>query len=161
MTLDRKKQFKNKVNDAYNRLKEVEIPDPDNREQINRLIEQHLQRMQPTTLDDAEKLIWNLKMQWTTIILDLSNLTHLKKYLDDDYPGDDICDKSEPLQLMVETPYTDPKIGVPEGRWYMATYGKTPNYEQVIFDQLKKYDLVEEDSQISDYSFLFLGNHKT
>jgi hypothetical protein len=57
-------------------------------------------------------------------------LIGLKEFIDNDF--------KEPLKLIVETPYTDPKIGVPEDRVYMATYGYTPNYEQVVFDQLKQ-----------------------
>jgi hypothetical protein len=63
--------------------------------------------------------------------------------------------KGEPLQLMVSSAYTDPVIDKPEDRMYLATYGKTPDYEQVVFEQLKKYHLVYEDCQLSDYSFLF------
>jgi hypothetical protein len=57
--------------------------------------------------------------------------------------------------MIVETPYYDPSRNVTEDRVYTATYGKTPNYEQVILDQLKKYHLVQDDSQLNDYSFLF------
>lgn len=32
----------------------------------------------------------------------------------------------------------------------MATYGKTPNYKQVAFDTLKRYDIVPEDSMLDD-----------
>ncbi|MGB7955579.1 MAG: hypothetical protein WCF23_16510 [Candidatus Nitrosopolaris sp.] len=60
----------------------------------------------------------------------------------------------EPLKMIVESPYHDGGK-ITEDRVYTATYGHTPDYEQVIFDQLKKYNLVQDNSQLSDYLFLF------
>lgn len=85
-------------------------------------------------------------MKRTAQVLYGAAVVGLKEFVDND------C--KEPFQLILETPYTDPQIGVPKDRAYMVTYGHTPNYEQVVFDQLKKYHIVEDSCRVEDYSFL-------
>src|SRR5205823_13682375 len=67
------------------------------------------------------------------------NIRQLKEFVDRDCKG-------EPLDIIVSSPYRG------EDRFYRAEYGETPDYEQIVFDTLKKYDLVSEDSQLSDYT---------
>lgn len=141
ITSDRKKEFKKRVNDAYKQLRKLEVPKVFDSDHANRLMKQYLEQKKPVNREEAFRLLNELQWQWTLNTFKRAKLEQLRKFLDDSFPGDDICDKTQPLQLIVESPY-DPGTGVPEDRAYLATYGKTPDYEQVIFDELKKLGLV-------------------
>lgn len=73
------------------------------------------------------------------------NVRHLKDFLIDRNG------KGEKPDLIVESPYTDPRTGLIEDRGYMPN---EPKYNQEILDMLKKQQLIPEDSTIDDYDFL-------
>jgi len=108
------------------------------KDRINTLASSIPESDEPRNFDEFQKLI---VQRIYAIDIEL-----LKKFVDKDCVG-------EPLEIIVESPYHDGKVT--EDRFYMASFPETPDYEQVVFDQLKKYNLVQEDSQLNDYSFLF------
>jgi hypothetical protein len=79
----------------------------------------------------------------------MANIHALKVFLIDRN-----CEGEKP-RLIVESAYTDAKIGIPEDRIYLP-YNE-PKYHQDMLDMLKKQQLVPDDGKISDYAFLFEG----
>ena len=63
--------------------------------------------------------------------------------------------EGEKPQLIVSSPYKmpDTDVTVVEDRYLIPT--NVPKNHQIMFEMLKKYGLVREDSQIEDYGFLF------
>ncbi len=96
----------------------------------------------PSSQQEARKLA--TKYVQDTIYV--ANIEQLKEFVDRDCKG-------EPLEIIVESPYQSKEVT--EDRTYLATRRMTPDYEQVVLATLKKYNLVQQDSQLRDYSFLF------
>ncbi len=144
---DRKTQFKIKVEDAYKRIMKKTMSIPNNQDQAEKLLKQHLEQMKPANEDDAYRLLEDLKHQWSMDSIDLANFVQIKHYLDDDYPGDEFCDKGKNLRVITYAPVNgEDRLFVPKGE---------PDSPQYVLEALKKYDLIPDDSKISDYSFLF------
>jgi hypothetical protein len=124
----------------------------DKDEMVERAIKQlKIQRQEPTRKNLENEVLRQSRleaMKRTEQVIYNSGIHQLKDFVDRDCKG-------EPLQLIVGSPYQGEDKELIEDRVYLATYGKTPAYEQVVFDQLKKYNLISEDSQPNDYSFLF------
>ena len=79
----------------------------------------------------------------------LVNIETLKKFaIDRNFEG-------EKPQWIVSSPYKmpDTDVTVVEDRYLIPT--NEPKNHQIMFEMLKKYELVREGSQIEDYGFLF------
>jgi hypothetical protein len=79
----------------------------------------------------------------------VTNIRTLKEFVNRNYKG-------EKPKLIVSTPYRGKNTGGElNDVWFMPV---DPEYNQIAFDTLKNFSIVPEDSQLSDYAFLFPSN---
>lgn len=99
-----------------------------------------------TDHDIEEPRSWQEALETTKRLVCDANILQLKEFVDRNYEG-------EKSRLIVSTPYKGENTGGKLGDVVFMSNG--PEYNQMAFDTLKNFNIVPEDSQLSDYAFLF------
>ena len=100
-----------------------------------------VEHLKPRNLEEGMKYVGR--------IIYLVNIEMLKEFVDRNYEG-------EKPKLIISAPH---KEDVPGGELEDVLFALTdPEYNQNALDTLKNFSILPEDSQLSDYAFLFTSN---